>query len=372
MNRLGRLAAVLLVTLCLTGCWSLLEVDRRSLATTIGIDGARKKVTVTLHIPEPQKLLPPVTSGSGQGRNFEVVSISAGSVNEAVEILQTKTFRELVLQQNKSIIIGERTAREGVADLLDYLQRNPRAPSQALVFVADGSTAKEVLSFTPSEQTLPGIQFFTMGQTAVKYGRTQLIPLWLFQQKLYHPTKDPYAALVRMDEKQGTYVVSGIAAFSGDRMAGKLNATETLSLSLMTNLVKAGSISFQNIDGTARLSLSDVKSRTRFHVRHTGSLPHFTVDVRVTGSVSEMVKRQELNPRFIRRLEKGMERSLCRRCVAVITKLQGFNSDIVDFGEQLRIQDPPLWGRINWKRTFPKVPFQVNVRVRIMGDGTLR
>jgi hypothetical protein len=70
-------------------------------------------------------------------------------VNDALNILQAKTYNKLVIEQNKSIIIGETAARRGIKPLLGYFIRNPKAPPQSLIFVAHHHTAGKVLSFTP-------------------------------------------------------------------------------------------------------------------------------------------------------------------------------------------------------------------------------
>jgi hypothetical protein len=71
-------------------------------------------------------------------------------------------------------------------------------------------------------------------------------------------------------------------------------------------------------------------------------------------------------------MEKLIAQSLKQRLTAVIGKLQSYNSDVIDFGEQFRIQHQEIWEHIRWKEIFPLVPYQVSVYVSIQKDGVLR
>lgn len=105
-------------------------------------------------------------------KEADIVPVSSHAHMAALNILQSKTYRDLVIEQNKSVIISENFARQGIESLLEYFIRNPKAPPQSLIFVAHHHSAREVLSFTPVQETLPGLEFSAAAQSAVKYDRT--------------------------------------------------------------------------------------------------------------------------------------------------------------------------------------------------------
>lgn len=145
------LSVCLICAFMLSGCWDLTEVDRLSFVTTIGVDmDSRNHALVSIQLPLPQRMLPSSLSGQGkQGAQFSIASMTGKTLNEALNMLQTQTYNEVTIQQNKSIIIGERVAKFSVKPLLDFLINYPKAPPQALVFIAHNHTAQEVLSFKP-------------------------------------------------------------------------------------------------------------------------------------------------------------------------------------------------------------------------------
>lgn len=359
----------------LPGCWDLEEVDRRAFATTLGIDtNPNHQIMITVQIPIPQKMLPPgAGTGPAEGKNFTTTSVLGQSVANAFQELQTKTFRRLVIQQNKSIIISEDTARSGISALTDWLTRNPKAPPQALVFVTNGKSAKDILTYSPAQLVLPGLEFIAAGLSAVKYDRTYFIPVWKFDQKLLYDAKDAYAPLMDVGPKEGNYRTTGLAVFNGYKMAGKLDGKETQAFGILTGQMSSGGMSFETPDHHV-ISLRNVRGRTKIKVRsNAGQNPFFEVKSIVTAILNERTdQKTNLSPNETHKLEKLITQSLKQRLTAVIAKLQGYNADVINFGEQFRIQHQDLWEKTKWKEIFPTVPYQVNVKVSLQKDGILR
>lgn len=370
-------AIIFCLLLTLSGCWDLQEVDRRVFATTMGIDlGTGDRVELSVQVPQPQKMLPPGAKAGETGKKFSTLSTTAETVLNAFSDLQGKTNGELVIQQNKSIIMGEEAARRGVTPLLDWLLRSPTAPPQALVFIARGSKAKDILTFEPAQESLPGLDFMQAAQSIVKYDRTYFIPIWKFGQKLVHGTKDAYAPLISVDQAEGQFIIAGLAVFNGKRMVGELSPEETQSFGILANIIKSGSMTI-DLSGGRKLTLRNVGAQTRLKVNMNRETPAFLVKTTVTGSLSELTGGYlKLTPHENQHLEKIAVQEIHSRLESVIRKLQKLNSDTLDFGEQLRAQHPDVWKRIArtraWKKVFPTAPFQIDLKVKIQRDGVWR
>lgn len=373
---------ILVFLFSFSGCWDLTEVDRRTFVTTIGIDAKTPgETTVMVQIPLPQRMLPSSAAGRGsaQGKQFSTTSITARTVNEALNILQAKTYSELVIEQNKTIILGETAARRGINSLLEYFIRNPKAPPQSLVFVAHQHTAEEILSFTPVQETLPGLEFTGAAQSAVKYDRTYFTSVGQFESRAIHTATDAFAPLIDIDEKEGVYIEAGLAAFDGFHLAGELDMEETQMYGLLSGLMRAGNLTL-TLPGNEILSLRNVSGRTKIKVKplkegasSQEDLPFFVVNVNFNGTLSELSKEyKEIKPMDRRQLELAMQRVLAPKISGVIEKLQSYNSDIINFGEEFRVQHLEQWKKRQWKQIFPKVPFQVVVKAKIERDGALR
>jgi spore germination protein KC len=325
-----------------------------------------------LQVPQTQKLLPPGAGVGEPGKKFNTVFMTAETVFNAFGDLQARTSGDLVIQQNKSIILGATVARRGVAPLLEWFLRSPTAPPQALVFIARGTTAKNILSFAPAQENLPGLEFIQVAQSIVKYDHTYFIPIWKFSQKLVHGSKDAYAPLISVDKTEKQYIIDGLAVFNGKRMAGELSPEETQSFGMLANLMKAGSL-MVDLGGDRKLTLRNVGTNTSLQVKMNRGTPTFLVKATVSGSLSELTGGYlTLTPNENRRLEKIITAELHSRLEAVVRKLQHLNSDILDFGEQLRAQQPEVWRRNNWKKVYPGASVRIELKVKIHRDGILK
>lgn len=366
--------AIFLITLTLSGCWDLKEVDRLSFVTSIGIDrDPEETIRLTVQIPQTQNLLPPgFHSGGGGDKQFSLLSFTGISVNSAFAKMNSKSSRDLVVSQNKSIIIGTTAAQNDIPAILDFLLRNAQAPPQATVMIADGATAAEILKMTLATELLPGLEFVQAIQNTKKYNWTYFIPIWEFHQKLIHETKDAFASLIALDQKENRYVQAGLAVFSGDRLAGKLSPNETQSFGVLANLMHSAQMDFKLPSGEI-ITLRNVDAKTRIKVKTDSDQPQFLVRTKIKASFNEWTGvGKEVSQANLQHLQKTIARLIQRDLQAVIKKLQSLNSDVIDFGEQLRVQHEGLWKKIDWRKTFPKVPYQVEVKVQILSDGVMR
>lgn len=370
VNKL-RLLPILIIMLTFSGCWDFEEVDRRAFATTIGIDPAPGGVEISVQTPLPQKMLPPGNKGETQGKVFSTISSIGSTLNEAFDTMQTKTYQDLVIQQNKSVIIGTELARQGVGSVLDYLVRNPKAPPQAYVFVAKKSTAREILTAAPVDQILPGLMFGQSAQAIVKYNRTFFIPLWLFEQKLIHGSKDPFAPLISFDPGEGVFVESGLAVFNRDRMVGELDPRQTQMFGILSGLMKEGSLTMRPPQTT--LTLRNLRGKTKLAISMRRGVPFFTVNCTISGKIDELTgwTNRPLKPEVIRSLERSIQAALNPELTATIKQLQSLRSDIINFGEELRVQHYGFWKHVDWEKLYPSAGFKVAIKVRILGNGVL-
>ncbi len=256
---------------------------------------------------------------------------------------------------------------------MDWLVRTPKAPPQALVFVTNGKSAREILEFAPDQKVLPGLQFITSGQSADKYDRTYFIPVWKFEQKLIYETKDTYAPLIDISPKEGNYRISGLAVFNGYRMAGKLDAKEAQAFGILTGRMSSGGMSFEIPQGQL-ITIRNVRGRTKIKViAGADQVPVFEIKSTVTAILDELTdEKNDLTTKEKEALERLVARSLKQRMTLVIKKLQEYNSDVINFGEEYRVQHQDWWEKTAWKEVFPKVPFRIGVKVTIEKDGVLR
>lgn len=358
------------------GCLDMEDIDRRGFVTSIGIDAVGEDhVTLTAQIPLSSKMLPPGSSAGGGtgGKRFGVTKATAASVNGAFRQLQSRTALDMEVYQNKTIIYGTEAARRGLGPFTEFFGRSILVPPQAFVFVARDGTAADILEMEPDNQMLPGIIFLLASQVREKADRSYSIPFWQFRQRMDYETTDTYAPLIQVNEQEKRYIIEGLAAFDRDRMVGQLDPGQTQMFGLLAGKMDAGHLEIKR-SVRGMFVFTSVKGRSHVRIRLKNGQPFFDIRVRVSGALTEMTGKQlRLEPRQIDAIEREVARSLQPRLVGLIHQLQRINSDIINFGERLRVQKPDAWkGKGAWKRVFPTVAFRVGVSVQITRDGIRR
>ncbi len=377
MNSKRVLVTVFMLIMIVPGCWDLEEIDRRAFVTALGIDLKPKGLVVlTAQLPLPRQMLPPgSTSGGKEGKSFHTISATAHNVFNAFGVLQSKTNRHLVVQQNRLIVIGEEAARQGVNPLLDWIFRNPKLSPQSLIFIARHRLAKEILSETPSVSNMPGLEIRIASQLATKENYTDFVPAWRFRKIMVNKTRDLYAPMVDFDQEEGQYIKEGLAVFNGDDLVGELSREETQIFNVLTNQMKVGTMTFgpDERENGKVFSMRNIMATTKIKVNIMRGKLFFGVDCETKGSLSETNDiGQRLTLRSLEKLEKKVEREMQLRTTSLIHKLQSLHSDSIGFGEQLRAQHYRIWKEVDWRELFPTVPFRVSVKAKIIRNGVFR
>ncbi|MFS8514751.1 MAG: hypothetical protein LOD87_13690, partial [Planifilum fulgidum] len=133
--------------LILSGCWDRKELNEIALIRAIGIDRTEDgQVEVTLLQAIPQRA---EDAGGGEKTGGTQRVLSARSINipEAKAKLQQKLGREIFTGHQEVVVFGERMARTGIREALDYMARQPQVRLDAVVFVSD--SPKEIFTTIP-------------------------------------------------------------------------------------------------------------------------------------------------------------------------------------------------------------------------------
>lgn len=137
------LAAIAAAAVVFSGCSgdgsiysNLREIEKLQIIQTMGFDMAQGRVTVS------------ISSGPAQGELPSVKLAAEGdSISQALDHLQDWAAREeLFFAHVRFVVIGEQAAREGLADVLDFFQRNTQTRLALPVFIVRGGTARELVT----------------------------------------------------------------------------------------------------------------------------------------------------------------------------------------------------------------------------------
>ncbi|MFC4303820.1 Ger(x)C family spore germination protein [Cohnella boryungensis] len=365
----------LLSMLMLSGCWSQINFDQLTVVSAIGLDAAEDdQVRVTLQLANPT--LPIAASGGGQQRrpyaNYDATGIT---IHAAIQQIQHQAKKSLFFPQTKIVLIGEKLARRGLDDLLDYFWRETDQNLNSWVLVSRQS-AHKTLEEAKELEPVPS-------QEWKKY----LAGTW---KRPLHPDVEIYQFLPRLNQvgfqamspgifrsssagQDGVMEIGGTAVFRNDRMVGWLTGDESQIVNWLTRGSSRGSFQTDiEHEEAVNFSLTSIRAkivpvvrdgRLAMRLKLTGVAEVLTTTMPLDFSQAQPMLRQVLN----RQVERAVSKTMDKLFVT-------YGSDVIGFGETLHRRMPSEWKKrkASWDSDLKKVDVEIAVSFRIKRAGLLR
>lgn len=152
-RRAPLVALALVLTPLLTGCWDRRELEELAFVLALGLDRAPRGVQVSAMIAIPSKMAGGGGDGGGGGGGgigeedvVTVSTVTAATIPEAANLLNSYLARAVSLEQAKVLVVGRDLAeQEGLVPFLDFLDRSRPIRATMAVVVSQGP-AVELLS----------------------------------------------------------------------------------------------------------------------------------------------------------------------------------------------------------------------------------
>lgn len=378
--------AVLILSLLFTGgCWSRREVEDLSIATALGIDrfkeGNRQKYRVSVLVVRSRQL------GGGQQpaqeRNPDWLVTEVGStLYDAERNVATRAPRTLVLYHSDVILLGQETARQGIGDILDYLQRQKDIRLRNWVLVGK-EDARTILANMPElEQILTNEITEILTKTSPLVSESYPVDLNLFTQALLEPGWDAVAPMVRtiaspeaagsqrkqMEPRQ-TIVLDGLAVFRGEKMVGRLTPEETKGFLYILGKAQSGIIAASTEDGKGKLSFLQIGCNSRIKPTVQNGRMVMEVLINAEAAIGEVDGDVEVgDPRVLKELDTTFSRAVKGLAWKTLQKAQKkLKADVFGFGVSIHRRYPDYWREIerDWYDIYPDLPVIIKVEGKV-------
>lgn len=263
-----RLAALLLLTLMLSGCHTE-ETEDVAFITALGIDQAGNgKLKFTYAVAVPRAVGSSQGAGQPPSAGPTVVNSNiASDVGASRNLLGSTMSRAVNISHLKAVLISEDLAQQGLAKIVSPVTRFREYRSSILLFIVKGKAEDFLAANRPKLDYLLSKYFETFALSAEENNYFQRTDMHEFYLGLKNPGHSAYATYVAINPLSGedrpygpklpagkadSYLagdipragnqnpveLAGLAVFSGDRMVGVLGTREVRTLALLQN--KAG------------------------------------------------------------------------------------------------------------------------------------
>lgn len=384
-RRIPLLAALLAVSMLISGCWDHKEIERRGFVLGVAIDvpdpatptveqysetAGAPRYRLTFSLPILAKLKGGGESGGGDssGPRHFIFAAEGQSMLAVVRGTDARFNRGLFFEDVQVLIFSEDIARQGIRDIMDFWQRDPEMRQRCKLFVAPGKAA-DVLTTNVKSTEFNSLYLSEITLTSDKvpyYGAKQ--DLGEISRAL-HSGRGFLLPLVVVDRDE--LRLTGAAVFKRGVMVGTLNERETIGTKLLRNNLKQGVTPVPCPDHPDELATFELFEQNIDIAPHReGDRLWFTLNAKLAGSLGENMCHEHAadDPDFLHRIEAAVAQTITNDVVEAYAKQQQLQADACDLGDLVYRRYPRYWEQVKdrWDdEVFPAVPLNVNIQVTI-------
>ena len=398
MNRFIRnLCVFILIMIFLLGfcsSYASLNIDRLSYVIAIGIDTSpQNKMKVSFQFSATS---PASESGTSSKTPTLINTVTASSLSNAINLMNSYMSKELNLSHCKVIIFSEDFAKEGISDEIYTLANDTQIRPSANILVSK-CTAKSYLEKTEAElSNLISKYYETLTDSSKSTGYVSDSTIGDFYNALLCNTCQPYAILAGIssedsgstnmqnsqkdsDIEAGSSPIEGenqsenigVVVFKDDTLVGELNALETISLLTIRNDVNRFLISIPdplNENNDLDIYLTHTFSNDIKVYTDTPSA-YIKLKIELSGRIYSMANNANyLSPEVLETISNSCNSYLESTFSSYLYKTsKDFKSDINGFGKSalknfISVQD---FEQYNWLDNYQNAFFDVEVDTSI-------
>ncbi|MFC4078019.1 Ger(x)C family spore germination protein [Salinithrix halophila] len=380
MKRILLLIFSLLLLLSQTGCWDITLLKDARLVVLAGLDRTPEGKLLTTAVIRESKV-----AEGGQELTNVILKSTGHTPRETRDNADRRLNDRFDPSKNRTLVLGEKLAREDIYPILDIFFRDPKSALNAHFAVVKGK-AEDLLDLNKVGDTMIG-QF--VDETISSAETSTLVPqvnIKSISPMMFDPGQDfavPYLTKETGDlqaagiNNKKDVSVEGIAMFHGRHMTGTLNREESRLFLLMADKKNRIARMIMQVDpGKAAdvgsyitIDIGKMKQTLDVQIRPDGTI-QANVNLNMDVAAIEYPKDKLTEPTIIDRLNKKVSESLTHQATQVVKKMKRSRFDGFGIGRRIMAHYPEKWqGAKWWTKTYPKITIRPRVTARIIGHG---
>ena len=372
------LALCFSLSLVLTGCWDLQDIERRAMVLGMGIDGTPGAYQVTLQFPHPSAVATGGFGGSatqggkgGAARPFVAMIQKAPTLATLDRLVEARTARRLYWGHIQNVVIGEQAAREGILPELDFLMRNAFVDRHMLVYLATDAASVYEMPLQQEQMAATYLRQINASNSLQSAGLDTPTYLWRIWAMIQNGTQDPVIPWIAPNPEQQTLDILQMGFFSDGRLAGFLRDDTAVAYGIASSSALYADVTFavpKEEFGVAQVGLRVFRTSAHLALDNAGTAQRSgRLRVQLEAEVTEAptlegaARRQ---PDLYQRLTPYIERDVQRWVESMLQLTQKAHSDVLGFGQHERVASKDFSpGR--WRQEFADMPIDVQVKAHI-------
>jgi spore germination protein KC/spore germination protein len=360
----------------MSGCWDRTEINDVAFVLATALDKEENgMIRDSMLIPLPGQMGGPSGGGGGTSGNksYYIDSEVAPTFREARSKLQNRMSREIFMGHRRVIVVGERLARDGISEVLEFHNRERDSRMNAYIVVAKGD-GNALLKARPT------LERFSAESIRELLQKTGIMPVNIKRVTVTTgaPGSDPiivYMGTKRLEnenEQSDEIEVLGYAQFKKDRMVGVFQKETAAGIAWLNNHFTSHVVGIK-LDSGQRVTVDIFLGRTRIKTEVRDGRAYFNVYVTARARALESMPSLDFrNFEIDRRLNAAIADYMRKALEATVSQMKKEGTDSAAFGMQLYRQHPALWKRTfekDWPEHLKEAEFHFQVDVSVAETG---
>ncbi|TVX98659.1 Ger(x)C family spore germination protein [Cohnella terricola] len=346
---------IFILSFGLTGCWDLVEVNRLAIVNFVGLDRnpVDGKFTVYYQVINPTGVAAQKTSGiKSPIYTYRIeANTSTDIANKIFDIIPRQPF----FDHYSAMIVSERTARAGMKEILEFMEKQRDRRATVTLFVTDDPLSDIMKTYIPLER-LPGHAVGSINESesmqsgrAGKQSRVKdlvenmesaaftVLPFVRVSGKVM-PNTDRYEEI---DANQGNIVLQGGAVFKQDRMVGELTLDEMPWFYLLNG--KIGVFNQSLILDKAHVGVQATRTSVRKQLTMSSGRPILKINIESKLQIVENTQGEKLTVQNLAKIKKQYNRQISDKAYEFYEKAKRNQWDLLGIEQQIMLKRGKQW-----------------------------
>ena len=365
-KRLAALLCVVSLVFSMSGCADYRKLSGLMFVAGIALDRVDGGVQATLELVL-------VSSDKSSGQRAVHVSGEGADAGAAIYNCAHEFPGSLYLGHCQAVIVGEETAREGIADIVSFILQNQSLLPTTTIFVAKGMTGGEMIQKEPLSGGVLSFSLNTFLTSAYQGGMGSVARTTIAIHNAMHaPGHGAVAAALSADgEEDAPPQFDGLAVFRRDKLAGFLTPRESNLLSLLRGAPK--NVVLEEPSGGASALVES--SRLQYAPRLDAETPALDMTLSVRASLIHAPQTGDAPaPAVTAQQEEMFSACLERELGALLQKLQKtLRCDLAGAFEALAFHSRTKAVRVSedWEDVYPDMEGSLSAEVSVVNAGLM-
>lgn len=367
------LMQMLFFSITVTGCWDQQPVGKLKVDITSGLElSPQKRLLVTRSAPIYEE---DIKSKS------EIITEELDSPRESRKHTGAISYNAVVSGKIQQLLFSKDLAEIGIIDFLEPMERDTENSPLAMVIIVDGSPEELIRKTNEfTDKPSPGFYLNRLIEHNIKFSLIPETRIHNFCIAYFALGIDPIAPKVKLERSENQGVrVTGTALFSDDRLVGEIGFDDTVALLAMMGKMKRSRFVFDTLKTNemnrkplikSGFSLNRVKRKIKVTMKN--GIPRVDIRLNISGNIQAHRWNGVKNKEDKEKLEDLVSNELVNICKNVLKYTQEVGSDPIGIGNMVRAKQGKAWKKEEWKETYKKAVFNIEVKYTINNHGVIR